>query len=93
MLRAKFVHVHYKLAQALHGVTLEVGAGKIVCLIGRNGAGKTTTLKAIMGLARVSSGEIAFLGERIRREAGLSDRSPRLSVCSGGSPHLRVADG
>jgi branched-chain amino acid transport system ATP-binding protein len=65
MLRVEVVQVHYDSAQALHGVSLEVAAGQIVCLIGRNGAGKTTTLKAIMGLARVSSGEIAFLGERI----------------------------
>ena len=65
MLRVEVVQVHYDSAQALHGVSLEVAAGQIVCLIGRNGAGKTTTLKAIMGLARVSSGEIVFLGERI----------------------------
>jgi len=65
MLRVEVVRVHYDSARALHGVTLEVGAGQIVCLIGRNGAGKTTTLKAIMGLAPVFSGEIAFLGQRI----------------------------
>jgi len=65
MLRVRSVQVHYGSAQALHGVTLEVDRGQIVCLIGRNGAGKTTTLKAIMGLARVTSGEIVFQGERI----------------------------
>lgn len=68
MLRVESVHVHYGSAQALHGVTLEVGPGQIVCLIGRNGAGKTTTLKAIMGLARVTSGKIVFQGERIDRK-------------------------
>ncbi|HXW29570.1 MAG TPA: ABC transporter ATP-binding protein [Xanthobacteraceae bacterium] len=65
MLHAKFVHVHYGSAHVLHGINLEIGARQIVCLVGRNGAGKSTTLKTIMGLARVSSGEITFLGERI----------------------------
>ena len=65
MLRVDVVQVHYDSAQALHGVTLEVGAGEIVCLVGRNGAGKSTTLKAIMGLAPVTSGKIFFLGNRI----------------------------
>lgn len=78
MLRVESVHVHYESAQVLHGVTLEVRPGQIVCLIGRNGAGKTTTLKAIMGLARVTSGEIAFQGERIDRKP--AHRIARLGV-------------
>lgn len=65
MLRVDAVEVYYDSAQALHGVSLEVGAGEIVCLVGKNGAGKTTTLKAIMGLAPVTSGQIRFLGQRI----------------------------
>jgi len=65
MLHAKFVHVHYGSAHVLHGINLEIGARQIACLVGRNGAGKSTTLKTIMGLARVSSGQITFLGERI----------------------------
>lgn len=46
----------------LRGVTLEIGAGKLVGLIGRNGAGKTTTLRTIMGLTQVGSGTIEFEG-------------------------------
>jgi branched-chain amino acid transport system ATP-binding protein len=65
MLQVRSVQVHYGSAQALRDVTLEVGPGQIVCLVGRNGAGKTTTLKAIMGLARVTAGEIVFQGARI----------------------------
>ena len=65
MLRVQHLEACYGSAKVLHGVTLDVGAGEIVCLIGRNGAGKTTTLKAIMGLTRVSSGQVAFLGEHI----------------------------
>ncbi len=78
MLRVQVLEACYGSAQVLHGVTLEVGAGQIVCLIGRNGAGKTTTLKAIMGLARVSSGEVAFLGQRI--DGKLAYQIARLGV-------------
>lgn len=45
--------------QVLHGVSLEVGDGKIVALIGANGGGKTTTLKAISGLLKTEQGEIS----------------------------------
>jgi branched-chain amino acid transport system ATP-binding protein len=54
----------------LHGISLEVGDGKIVALIGANGGGKTTTLKAISGLLRteqgeITSGDITLDGKRI----------------------------
>lgn len=65
MLKVSSLHVHYGSAHVLHGVDLEVGAGKIVCLIGRNGAGKSTTLKSIMGLVPATSGEILFEEQRI----------------------------
>ncbi len=44
----------------LRGISLEVGAGELVCLVGRNGAGKTTTFRTIMGYLRPVSGTIAF---------------------------------
>lgn len=44
----------------LHGVTLEVGEGEVVALLGRNGAGKTTTIKAIMGLVQIQGGRILY---------------------------------
>jgi branched-chain amino acid transport system ATP-binding protein len=65
MLRVHDLEACYGSAKVLHGISVHIGAGEIVCLIGRNGAGKTTTLKSIMGLARVSSGQIVFLGDRI----------------------------
>ena len=65
MLKVSSLHVHYGTAHVLHGVDLEVEAGKIVCLIGRNGAGKSTTLKTIMGLVPATSGEILFEEQRI----------------------------
>jgi len=61
-----------KVVQVLHGVSLEVGDGKIVALIGANGGGKTTTLKAISGLLKteegeITSGNIVLDGRRIER--------------------------
>jgi branched-chain amino acid transport system ATP-binding protein len=58
--------------RVLHGISLEVGDGKIVALIGANGGGKTTTLKAISGLLKteegeINSGDIYFNDRRIDR--------------------------
>jgi branched-chain amino acid transport system ATP-binding protein len=54
-------------AHILHGVSLEVGAQEVVCLVGRNGAGKTTTIESIMGFLPVRSGDIVFEGESLNR--------------------------
>ncbi|HMO29660.1 ABC transporter ATP-binding protein [Enterovirga sp.] len=54
-------------AQALFDVSLSVGAGEVVALLGRNGAGKSTTLKAIVGLLPRRTGRILFEGEDILR--------------------------
>jgi branched-chain amino acid transport system ATP-binding protein len=59
------VSARYGQVQALHGVSLEVGDGEIVALLGANGAGKTTTLRAVSGTVR-RSGEIVFGGKRLR---------------------------
>jgi branched-chain amino acid transport system ATP-binding protein len=61
-LELKDVSTHYGTSHILFDVSLTVEAGEVVCLLGRNGAGKTTTIKTIMGLARASSGSIAFAG-------------------------------
>ncbi len=55
----------YGLSQVIHGISLEVEAGEVVCLLGRNGAGKTTTLRSIMGLTPPRSGRVTFKGEEI----------------------------
>ena len=65
LFRLADIHVHYNKVAALKGVTIEVGAGDIVTLIGANGAGKSTTLRAISGLTPPSAGEIWFDGRRI----------------------------
>jgi branched-chain amino acid transport system ATP-binding protein len=69
---------HYGRAHVLDGVTLEVGMGEVVVLLGRNGAGKSTTLAAVAGLVRVRSGTVTWNGAdvtrwsvRRRSEAGL----------------------
>ncbi len=65
LLELKDVHVHYGMIEAVKGVSLTVGEGEIVTLIGGNGAGKTTTLKTISGIRTPSSGSIVFRDRRI----------------------------
>ena len=62
MLEIKDLHVFYGAIHALKGISLTVGAGELVSLIGANGAGKTTTLHAISGLLRSASGSITLDG-------------------------------
>jgi branched-chain amino acid transport system ATP-binding protein len=52
-------------SRILRGISLEVGAGELVCLVGRNGAGKTTTFRSIMGYLKPASGAVTFLGQGI----------------------------
>jgi branched-chain amino acid transport system ATP-binding protein len=52
----------YGKSHILQGVSLEVRAGEIVCLLGRNGAGKTSTLKAVSGLLPPRGGAVRFHG-------------------------------
>jgi branched-chain amino acid transport system ATP-binding protein len=59
------VETYYDTIRALRGVSLEVGEGEIVTLLGANGAGKTTTLRSINGLNRPRRGTITFGGENI----------------------------
>jgi branched-chain amino acid transport system ATP-binding protein len=60
MLTLERVHTYYGKSHILHGVSIEVGQGEVVGLLGRNGVGKSTTLKTIMGLVRPSDGRIRF---------------------------------
>jgi branched-chain amino acid transport system ATP-binding protein len=56
------VSASYRSVPAIHGVSIEVGEGEAVGLLGANGAGKSTTLRAISGLVRLTSGTITFAG-------------------------------
>jgi branched-chain amino acid transport system ATP-binding protein len=59
------VHTFYGKSHILHGVSLQVGQGEVVGLLGRNGVGKSTTLKTIMGLVQPSQGKILLEGNAI----------------------------
>ena len=65
MLKVSNLQASYGRIHVLKGVSLEVGAGEIVTLIGANGAGKTTLMKAISGLLPVTRGSIKYDGNRI----------------------------
>ena len=58
------VHARYGPVEALRGVSLSVGEGEVVAVLGGNGAGKTTTLRSVSGLVS-TSGAVRFAGERI----------------------------
>jgi branched-chain amino acid transport system ATP-binding protein len=59
------VHISYGLSHIIFGISLNVKAGEIVCLLGRNGVGKTTTLLGIMGVNQPSSGVVRYKGQDI----------------------------
>lgn len=65
MLELRDVHTYYGHIHALKGISITVGEGEIVTLIGSNGAGKSTTLKTISGLLSPRNGEILLRGSRI----------------------------
>ncbi|WP_144461885.1 ABC transporter ATP-binding protein [Siminovitchia fortis] len=65
LLKLEEIHSYYGKIHALKGVSLEVGEGEIVALLGSNGAGKSTTLKTISGLVPPKSGTLEFGGKNI----------------------------
>jgi branched-chain amino acid transport system ATP-binding protein len=65
MLKVSDVHAYYGQSHILQGVTLEIGKGEVVSLLGRNGAGKTTTLLTIMGYLSPNPGSITYDGREI----------------------------
>ncbi|HET9598330.1 MAG TPA: ABC transporter ATP-binding protein [Anaeromyxobacteraceae bacterium] len=66
MLEVEGIDVFYGDVQVLYGLSLSVGEGEIVTLLGSNGAGKTTTLRAVAGLRPVRAGDVRFRGRSLR---------------------------
>ena len=58
------LHTYYGKSHILHGVSLTVGPGEVVGLMGRNGVGKSTTLKTIMGLVRARQDRVRGRSQR-----------------------------
>jgi branched-chain amino acid transport system ATP-binding protein len=73
MLEVSNIRSGYGDGEVLQGISLRVGDGEVVCLIGSNGAGKTTTLRTLSGLIQPSSGSVKFMGQDIggRRASSL----------------------
>jgi branched-chain amino acid transport system ATP-binding protein len=65
MLEVKGLSVRYGLFEALRDVSLQVGGGEIVVMLGANGAGKSTLFRTLAGLTRPASGSIRFLGQEL----------------------------
>jgi urea transport system ATP-binding protein len=66
-LSIKAIDLHYGAAQALKSITIEAQPGRITAVLGRNGVGKSSTLRAITGINQVSSGEIVFNNEVLKK--------------------------
>src|ERR687887_1711456 len=65
LLQVEEIHTFYGKSHILHGVSLYVGRGEVVGLLGRNGVGKSTTLKTIMGLIHPARGKVLFAGKPV----------------------------
>lgn len=77
MLKVRNLYTSYRGIEALKGVSLDVGDGEMVALIGSNGAGKSTLLNSVSGVVRSRSGEIFFDGKNI------ANQSPWITAASG----------
>jgi len=81
LLHVDGLHAHYGKSHVLRGVTLQVGRGEVVSLLGRNGSGRSTTLKAMMGLVPPSAGRVELGGRAL---AG----APPHAICRAGLAYV-----
>ncbi len=95
MLELRDVVCRYGQVTAVKGISLTVGRGQLVALIGANGAGKTTTLRAISGLLPLAAGRIIFDGSDITRASARKILSLGIAHCPEGRhvfPHMTVEE-
>lgn len=95
MLELQDIHVSYGHVPALGGVSLEVGEGEIVALIGANGAGKSTTLRAIQGIMPTTRGKVFWKGNDITGTPPYRVVAMGISHCPEGRqvfPHMTVLE-
>ncbi len=84
------VEARYGAVKALHGVSLQVGEGELVTVLGANGAGKTTTLRAISGTVR-RDGEVVFAGKKLPRRAEATARAGIAHVPEGRGTFMELS--
>ena len=95
MLELRDLVCRYGKVTAVKGISLQVGRGQLVALIGTNGAGKTTTLKAISGLLPAAGGKVIFDGEDITNATARKILSLGIAHCPEGRhvfPYMTVAE-
>ena len=95
MLTVENLECRYGKVAAVRGLSLEVGQGELVSLIGANGAGKTTTLRAVSGVLRAAGGRIVFEGEDITRASARRILELGIAHCPEGRrvfPHMSVRE-
>ncbi len=90
LLQLTNVGARYGAVKALHGVSLQVGEGELVTVLGANGAGKTTTLRAISGTVR-RDGEVVFAGKRLPRRAEATARAGIAHVPEGRGTFMELS--
>jgi branched-chain amino acid transport system ATP-binding protein len=81
LLHVNQVDSFYGRSQTLHGVSLTVEKGELICVLGANGAGKSTLLKNIVGLVKPRQGSIEFAGKRIEQMAAFQIVREGITLC------------
>ena len=92
-LRVEGINTYYGESHVLRDVSLRIGAGETVALLGRNGVGKTTTLKSIVGWLRPRSGSITLDGEELVGRDMMTVARAGISLVPEGTPPVCSHDG
>jgi branched-chain amino acid transport system ATP-binding protein len=69
LLSLEDITTYYGQMRILEGISLKVGAGELVCLLGGNASGKSTTLKTVLGIVQPRNGSVRFAGEEVTRRS------------------------